>query len=387
MPRWRRRGRGFGPTWSWRNPGAAHLEKIWPDSEAVQAEIAAGARALREDTHDRGNGAYREIGEAMPDFTLYDQTGKVVESGRFRGKQIMLNFIYTRCPLADMCPASTAKMMSAQKLARTAGVKDLELVSVTLDPAYDTPGVVKEYADERGIDTGNFSFLTGPEGAIRDLLSQFGVIAEFQGGILKHTLATLLIDEKGRIVWRADGSQWESRRLRGPDAQDMSAVAPGARPRSITLAAALLLAGFHFLPRGSSLTPMDFLADKATVLQFCDARDSRPLAAAAGGEPVTMILTPPAADGRTASLRLTTISHKPVGPDDLLPRNHPVVRTAIVDPAGTRLPPTDARPGKIPGEWTFRLAPTAGTYRVSASFTPAATGAEISAASAFTVLR
>jgi len=189
--------------------GAAHLEKIWPDDQTVQAEIAAGARALREDTHDRGNGVYREVGEAMPEFTLYDQAGRVVESGRFRGKQIMLNFIYTRCPLADMCPASTAKMMATQKLARAAGVRNLELVSVTLDPAYDTPGVLKEYADERGIDTGNFSFLTGPEGAIRDLLSQFGVIAEFQGDLLRHTLATLLIDEKGRIVWRADGSQWD----------------------------------------------------------------------------------------------------------------------------------------------------------------------------------
>ena len=189
--------------------GAAHLEGIWPDDEAAKAEIAAGARALRQDTHDRGDGAYREVGEAMPSFPLIDQTGRVVESGRFRGKQIMLNFIYTRCPLADMCPASTAKMMAAQKLARAAHVANLELVSITLDPDYDTPGVLKEYADERGIDTANFSFLTGPPAAIRDLLAQFGVIAEFQGDLLKHTLTTLLIDEKGRIAWRADGSAWE----------------------------------------------------------------------------------------------------------------------------------------------------------------------------------
>jgi protein SCO1/2 len=110
-----------------------------------------------------------------------------------------------------MCPASTAKMMSAQRQAREAGVRNIQFVTITLDPAYDTPGVLREYADERGIDTGNFTFLTGPEGAIRDLLTQFGVIAEFQGGILKHTLATLLIDERGRIVWREDGSSWDPR--------------------------------------------------------------------------------------------------------------------------------------------------------------------------------
>jgi protein SCO1/2 len=189
--------------------GAARLEKIWPDDRVDNDAVAAGALQLRQDTHERGSGAYREIGENAPDFALYDQDGHVVRSGHFRGQQVMLNFIYTRCPIANMCPASTAKMMAAQRMAGEAGIKNIEFVSITLDPAYDTPGVLREYADARGINTGNFSFLTGPEGAIRDLLTQFGVIAEFQGGILKHTLATLLIDERGRIVWRADGSSWD----------------------------------------------------------------------------------------------------------------------------------------------------------------------------------
>lgn len=189
--------------------GTPRLEKIWPIEKVADDTIAAGARNLREDTHDRGNSAYREVGEAMPDFALYDQSGHVVQSARFRGKQIMLNFIFTRCPVATMCPAATAKMMATQRLAREAGVNDIEFVSVTLDPAYDTPGVLRDYADIRGIDTANYSFLTGPENAIRDLLTQFGVIAEFQGDFVKHTLATLLIDTHGKIVWRADGSVWE----------------------------------------------------------------------------------------------------------------------------------------------------------------------------------
>jgi protein SCO1/2 len=121
----------------------------------------------------------------------------------------MLNFIFTRCPDAKMCPAATAKMITVQRLAREAAVPNLELVSITLDPAYDTPGVLREYADLRGIDTANFSFLTGPEAAIRDLLTQFGVIAQFQGDILQHTLATLLIDPHGKIIHRTDGSAWD----------------------------------------------------------------------------------------------------------------------------------------------------------------------------------
>ena len=133
----------------------------------------------------------------------------MVQSSRFRGKKVMLNFIFTRCPIANMCPAATMKMMATQKLAKESGISDIAFVSITLDPAYDTPGVLREYADVRGIDTSNFSFLTGPEGAIKDLLTQFGIIAEFDGDLLKHTLATLLIDPNGKIIWRADGGSWE----------------------------------------------------------------------------------------------------------------------------------------------------------------------------------
>jgi protein SCO1/2 len=189
--------------------GDFRLERIWPDDKVSADTIAASALQLRQDTHTRGKSAYREIGETVPDFALYDQSGRVVQSSRFRGKQIMLNFIFTRCPDPKMCPASTAKMMVAQRLAAEAGVPNLELVSITLDPAYDTPGVLKEYAQIRGIDTKNFSFLTGPENAIRDLLTQFGVIAQFKGDILQHTLTTLLIDAEGKIAHRADGSLWE----------------------------------------------------------------------------------------------------------------------------------------------------------------------------------
>ncbi len=184
------------------------LENIWPDDRAAADTVAAAANALRQDTASRGRGAYREIGEAIPDFALYDERGQVVQARRFRGREIMLNFIYTRCPVATMCPAATERMVEVQRRARAEGITNLQLISITLDPEHDTPGVLQAYARIHGIDPANFSLLTGPEPAIRDLLAQFGVIAEFQGGLIKHTLATLLIDPQGRIVHRADGSAW-----------------------------------------------------------------------------------------------------------------------------------------------------------------------------------
>ncbi|HEY9154098.1 MAG TPA: SCO family protein [Opitutaceae bacterium] len=189
--------------------GDFHLEKIWVDDAAKNAVVDAAAKALVQDTVALGNKAYHDIGDTSPDFALYDENGNVVQSSRFRGKQIMINFIFTRCPVPTMCPASVARFQSTQKLARDAGVKNLELISITLDPAYDTPGVLKTYTMARGIDTSNYSFLTGPENAIKSLLSQFGVLAYFNGPLLDHTLATLLIDENGKIIYRVDGSRWQ----------------------------------------------------------------------------------------------------------------------------------------------------------------------------------
>ncbi len=189
--------------------GEFKLERIWTVDPAEIAPVETAARALEQDTVIRGNRAYREVGENAPDFVLFDQEGRVVKSERFRGRQVMLNFIFTRCKVAKMCPAAVAHFQQVQQLAREAGVANLELVSISLDPAYDTPGVLKEYALLRMIDTTNYSFLTGPEAAIRSLLAQFGVLTEFQGNLLNHTATTLLIDENGRIVHRADGSSWD----------------------------------------------------------------------------------------------------------------------------------------------------------------------------------
>jgi len=191
-----------------REDGEFALEKIWAVDPVADAQVSAAGGALRQDTSIRGRRAYREVGENLPDFALYDQTGKVVSPARYRGKQIMLNFIFTRCQVARMCPLATENMRVTQRKAKEAGIDDIEFVSITLDPEYDTPGVLLTYAKQRGIDTSNFSFLTGPESAIKDLLTQFGVIAKFEGSILQHTVSTLLIDAQGKIIWRTDGSQW-----------------------------------------------------------------------------------------------------------------------------------------------------------------------------------
>ncbi len=189
--------------------GVFRLAHIWPIEDVGASRVSSSAAALRQDTTIRGRSVYRSVGEDLPSFALYDQTGEVVDISRYRGKYILLNFIYTRCPIATMCPAAVNLMEAVQHDVNEAGrSEELELISITFDPEFDTPGVLREYAEARGIDTSNYSFMTGPETAIKDLLRQFGVLAQVQGPLIQHTLATLLIDPKGHIIDRADGSQW-----------------------------------------------------------------------------------------------------------------------------------------------------------------------------------
>lgn len=202
-----RKGTRISATMIPSDTGDFRLEKIWPAGMPAQT-VESKADVLADETKRLGRSAYREIGEDVPEFALFRQDGEVVSSARFRGKQVMLNFIFTRCPVATMCPAAVSRFQQVQQKARAEGVTNLELVSISLDPTFDTPGVLRDYVSTRMIDTSNYSFLTGPEKAIRALLAQFGVLAEFQGELLNHTLATLLIDEKGRIAWRVDGSSW-----------------------------------------------------------------------------------------------------------------------------------------------------------------------------------
>jgi protein SCO1 len=188
--------------------GAVYLDRIWRVDRMSQGILDRTGRQLMEDTIVRGSRSFREVGEVIPAFALYDQTGTVVQVNRYRGRNLALNFIYTRCPSPQMCPAATQRMIQLQQAAREAGVENFELVSITLDPDYDTPGVLREYAERNGIDTSNFSFLTGPDSAIQNLMEQFGILVDPEIGFESHTLGTMLVDSRGTIRHRVFGSNW-----------------------------------------------------------------------------------------------------------------------------------------------------------------------------------
>lgn len=110
---------------------------------------------------------------SLPDFSFTREDGSTWGSAQLRGHPFVANFIFTRCP--TVCPAFTRKMARVQKDTDTFG-PGLQLVSFSVDPTYDTPERLAEYARKHGANPARWSFLTGDYARIKDtVVSSFKI--------------------------------------------------------------------------------------------------------------------------------------------------------------------------------------------------------------------
>ena len=148
-------------------------------------------------------------GDTIAAFALIDERGRAFTDADLRGHQTVVTFIFTRCPVPEFCPLITARFKALQAtLARDRSLpRDTQLLSITLDPAFDTPAVLDAYGKAMGADPGRWRFAGGDSAAVQRVARAFSVYVEKNGALLDHTLATALVDRRGRIVeiWRGNG--------------------------------------------------------------------------------------------------------------------------------------------------------------------------------------
>jgi len=173
----------------------SHLEKIGNGN----AVAAAPAPAAVESTELRK-------GEGVPDFALTDENRKPVRLSDFRGKAVVLTFIYTRCPLPNFCPLMSKNFQALQERLSKAFPGKFHLLSVTIDPKFDRPEVLKGYASLYEADSQSWSFATGTEDQINEVASSFGLVHEPEGAMISHNLRTALISPDGHLVhlWKSN---------------------------------------------------------------------------------------------------------------------------------------------------------------------------------------
>jgi len=148
-------------------------------------------------------------GEMMPPFVLTDQNGERVTLETFRGHPFVLTFIFTRCPIPNFCPLMSKNFLELQKAIKNGSgtLAQTRLLSISFDPDFDTPQILKSYAENAQTHPEIWMFATGEKSQIDNLTRAFSVYVQVEAGTISHGLATALIGEDGKIVriWRGNG--------------------------------------------------------------------------------------------------------------------------------------------------------------------------------------
>jgi protein SCO1 len=149
---------------------------------------------------------FQPVDQEAPAFALEDADGRAVSLDDLRGKVVVLHFVYTSCP--DVCPLHAERIAEIQAMINQTPMRELvQFVTITTDPANDTPEVLRKYGPAHGLDAVNWLFLTSgpsrPEDATRNLAERFGhKFTRAEDGYQIHGVVTHVIDREGR--WQAN---------------------------------------------------------------------------------------------------------------------------------------------------------------------------------------
>jgi protein SCO1/2 len=155
-------------------------------------------------------------GDIVPDFKLRNQDGHSIHLSQFRGKELLITFIYTRCPLPNFCPRVTHNFadMNRQLAANPILYNKTHLLCVSFDPDTDTPERLRAYgATYIGSDGGaafaHWDFAVPDQPVLTKMAQYFDVgITQAADNSITHTLSTTLIGPDGKVVRFYPGNEW-----------------------------------------------------------------------------------------------------------------------------------------------------------------------------------
>ncbi|MDE3104572.1 MAG: SCO family protein [Acidobacteriota bacterium] len=156
-------------------------------------------------------------GDSVPDFKLLNQSDRTIHLRQFRGKILLITFVYTRCTLADYCPRMSRNFaqIDAALAKEPALYRQTHLLSISFDPTYDTPKVLRSYG---GAYTGNFTrenfahwdFAAPPVAELPAITQFFNVgITPGENRSLTHSLSTLIVDQDGKVANWYPTNDWQ----------------------------------------------------------------------------------------------------------------------------------------------------------------------------------
>ena len=156
------------------------------------------------------------VGDLLPEYRFTNQLGQAISTSQFRGRALAITFIFTRCPFPTFCPRTMENFAKTQRqlLSSAGGPTNWHLLTLSFDPEFDTPAVLKAFGASQGQDMRHWSLATGALIDITAIAEQFGLSFwhEPEGGI-SHNLRTAVIDPSGRVRKVFIGNKWTSDEL------------------------------------------------------------------------------------------------------------------------------------------------------------------------------
>ena len=145
-------------------------------------------------------------GERVPNLPLINQDGKTIHLDDFKGKAVLLTFIYTRCPMPNFCPRLSSQFARIHEdlLKNPEIYRKTHLLTVSFDPNYDTAPVLRRYGlaylDNDPSGFAQWDFASAGPSDLRKLADAFGLIYFEQGNQIAHSMDIVLISPQGKIV-------------------------------------------------------------------------------------------------------------------------------------------------------------------------------------------
>jgi protein SCO1/2 len=138
---------------------------------------------------------------AWLEYKFTNELGQAVSLSDFRGQALAITFFYTRCPLPDYCPRLSRNFqVASQKLAALPGLPgNWHFLSISFDPQFDSPAMLKAYGQTYAYDPAHWSFLTGPTDKIAEVARRAGISYQSNDGVINHNFRTLIVDAAGHL--------------------------------------------------------------------------------------------------------------------------------------------------------------------------------------------
>jgi len=189
-------------------PTRSYLDNVVRTGSAPLPDSAT-ARPVAEGVH------ILAPGDPVPGVALTSQSGQPVSLAGWAGMAGVVTFIYTRCPLPDYCPLMDRRFAEIQTAAAADAVLagKVRLLSVSFDPAFDTPEVLTAHAARAGARPG-WQFATAPPAIVDRFAAEFGVnVIREADGTITHNLRTALIGPDGRVASVHSGNDWTAAQI------------------------------------------------------------------------------------------------------------------------------------------------------------------------------